>query len=226
MSKLQSHSWIDDLAPHIQEAIEDKSISKTYPAGSTIQEQGVKSEGPRIILQGRVSVSTSTPQGRKLTIVMLGENQIFGDVNSITEESHIFNFVALTDVKVRLIPDHHFAALRQQFPEINAVLVEHFSLQFGNVVRLYQRAITLPLESLLASRIHWLCQIVGELAADKEEIVLQVSQEELASLLFTSRQSINKVLKQWEAEGLVSIEYGKIVVSDLQKMFKRAITFS
>ena len=227
MSRAQSHSWLNNLAPHIVEAIEEKAITKTYSAGSTVQEQGMKSDGPRIILQGRVSVSTITPQGRKLTLVMLGESQVFGDMNCIAEENHIFNFVAITDVKIRLIPEHHFSALRQQYPEINSVLIEHLSSQFGNFVRLYQRAITLPLESLLASRIHWLCQIVGsKTAADSGEIVLEVSQEELASLLFTSRQSINKVLKQWEAEELVRIEYGKIIVSDLQKIFKRAVSFS
>ena len=61
----------------------------------------MKSDGPRIILQGRVSVSTITPQGRKLTLVMLGESQVFGDMNCIAEENHIFNFVAITDVKIR-----------------------------------------------------------------------------------------------------------------------------
>ena len=227
MSRLQSLSWWDDLPSNVVEAIEDKAITKTYSAGSTVQEQGLKSEGPRIVLSGRVGVSTITPNGRKLTISILGEDQVFGDVNCINGEDHIFNFVALTEVKIKLIPYYHFATLRRQFPEIDSIMFEHLSFQFGDMIRLYQRAITLPLESLLASRIHWLCQIVGdEHSNHSKEIVLQVSQEELASLLFTSRQSISKILKQWESDGLVRIEYGRIVVSELQKLFEKAVSFS
>lgn len=48
--------------------------------------------------------------------------------------------------------------------------------------------------------------------------LLTLSQTELGELVGMSRQSVNAALKQLESDGLVSIEYGGVVVRKLSSL--------
>ena len=47
---------------------------------------------------------------------------------------------------------------------------------------------------------------------------LSLSQEDLAAMLQTTRQSINRELRAFEALGLVSAKYGAVIVYDLASL--------
>ncbi|RYF31656.1 MAG: helix-turn-helix domain-containing protein [Cytophagaceae bacterium] len=51
---------------------------------------------------------------------------------------------------------------------------------------------------------------------------LKVSQEKIAQQLGVSRQSINRQLKIWEAQGLLIVRYSAITILDLQKLKETA----
>jgi CRP/FNR family cyclic AMP-dependent transcriptional regulator len=48
--------------------------------------------------------------------------------------------------------------------------------------------------------------------------VLRVPQEDLAMMLALSRQTINQVLKQFEAQGALKLGYAEIEIADVQKL--------
>mgnify|MGYP006179520421 CR=1 FL=1 len=45
--------------------------------------------------------------------------------------------------------------------------------------------------------------------------VLRFSQEEAAHMLGASRQTVNRVLKEWEAAGIVRLSYRTLTLADL-----------
>jgi DNA-binding GntR family transcriptional regulator len=48
-----------------------------------------------------------------------------------------------------------------------------------------------------------------------------ISQDALAQLIHTSRQTVNKILQNLQAEGVISLRYGKILILNsitLEKM--------
>lgn len=50
------------------------------------------------------------------------------------------------------------------------------------------------------------------------ELYLKISQENIAQQLGVSRQSVNRQLKIWEAEGLLTVRYSAVKILDLQKL--------
>ena len=48
--------------------------------------------------------------------------------------------------------------------------------------------------------------------------VLHVPQEQLAQLLSLSRQTVNQVLKDFEARGILKLAYGEIEVLDFSRL--------
>jgi CRP-like cAMP-binding protein len=43
---------------------------------------------------------------------------------------------------------------------------------------------------------------------------LQVTQEDIGDMLATTRQSVSRILADWQCRGIVNMRYGRIVVID------------
>jgi CRP-like cAMP-binding protein len=51
---------------------------------------------------------------------------------------------------------------------------------------------------------------------------INLSQEEIATMLGTRRQVVNRVLREMESDGVVQLLYGRISISDVGTMEKMA----
>ncbi|MCM0000737.1 MAG: helix-turn-helix domain-containing protein, partial [Erythrobacter sp.] len=72
--------------------------------------------------------------------------------------------------------------------------------------------VLLPLPERLARIIVQMIDAGGK-AGDAP--VLRFSQEEAAHMLGASRQTVNRVLKEWEAAGIVRLSYRTLTLADL-----------
>ena len=70
----------------------------------------------------------------------------------------------------------------------------------------------LNLPSRLAKKLVALAEAYGKKSAEGIWIDLEVSQEELGDFVGTTRESINKQMKQWRDEGLARMEQGRITI--------------
>jgi CRP-like cAMP-binding protein len=60
---------------------------------------------------------------------------------------------------------------------------------------------------------------------DPPRRVLQLPQEQLASMLSLSRQTTNQLLKELEGQGIVSLRYGEIEITDAERLRALAVIF-
>jgi len=79
-------------------------------------------------------------------------------------------------------------------------------------------AILHPLPVRLANRLASLIKFLGV----EDGLCLKLSQEKIAQQLGVSRQSVNRQLKIWEAEGLLVVRYSAVTILDLQKLRETA----
>jgi CRP/FNR family transcriptional regulator, cyclic AMP receptor protein len=71
--------------------------------------------------------------------------------------------------------------------------------------------------AVLQRRLVMLAEGHGEHHPDAKR-TLEVTQEQLAAMLSSSRQSVNQALKELEQHGLVRVAYGQIVLVDLEAL--------
>ena len=60
---------------------------------------------------------------------------------------------------------------------------------------------------------------------DPPRRVLQLPQEQLVSMLSLSRQTTNQLLKELEGQGIVSLRYGEIEITDAERLRALAVIF-
>jgi CRP/FNR family transcriptional regulator len=49
-------------------------------------------------------------------------------------------------------------------------------------------------------------------------LTLKLSQSELGDLVDSSRQTVNRELRRWHDEGVLSTEYGRLVLLDVERL--------
>ena len=94
------------------------------------------------------------------------------------------------------------------------VLAEHVSFLSERLVEAY----TIDAETRVARRVLELARVYGP----ESPVVIPLIQEDLAALAGTSRATVNRVLRNASARGLVELQRGRTIVLDQEGLARLA----
>ena len=83
---------------------------------------------------------------------------------------------------------------------------------------LLEEALFLEGSSRLAKRLVHLAEVFGKPVPGGVRIDIPLSQQQLGNMVGMSRESMNKQLKQWRHDGLIRIEDGRYVLTNLDAL--------
>ena len=112
--------------------------------------------------------------------------------------------------------------MADNFPEIYKYLFADQALYTRMTHRLMAHMIFHPLKSRLAFRLLVLIEIHGHKAGESAYLEANMSQGDFAKLVNGSRQQVNRIFRQWENEGLVSLLDGQYHVPSVKKLSMEA----
>ncbi len=124
--------------------------------------------------------------------------------------------VAVSPVRLRTIKQRDFETLMDRYPIIARQLLRLLSLRFSAMYYLDIDRSALTLKERLLKTLYMLSFSHGKRINDGQDIVIEMSQEELSKLLVASRQNLNKALKELEREGLLKVSYDSISLHGLE----------
>src|SRR6185437_10824792 len=99
--------------------------------------------------------------------------------------------------------------LRDQHPPIRDALEEMLAAQLAATTNRLVEALYTPVAARVRNHLVELAGLYGDLAA--AEVTIPLSQEHLAGLSGTTRETVNRVLKQEQERGAVRLGRGRIV---------------
>lgn len=189
-----------------------------YQRGALVQRKGIGESEVLVVLSGHLMMSRPVADGSNAAMALVGPGALVGvpqGRESLDEMAcdylahdpavvvHLLTRAVLEilDAKPSLWRSMALMLLKQQ-RQLLVTLMHHLS---G------------PLRQRLAATLGRLAQLHG-VRDDAHSLRLCLSQEDLAAMLQTTRQSINRELRAFEALGLVSAKYGAVVVYDLASL--------
>jgi len=98
------------------------------------------------------------------------------------------------------------------------MLCQRLRLLFG----FFEGSALLPLPNRLAQRVVALSIELEDQHHIGTNPEIHLSQNDLANMMGSSRQAISKVLKSWEDQGLIKLDYGKTTILNLNEIKKIA----
>jgi CRP-like cAMP-binding protein len=167
----------------------------------------------------------STPNGDVVTLTVLGPDDTFGEVAVLGGYRHrTASIVALEPTETLVVSRRDFDALRERRPAVERFLVAVLATQVARLTAQVTEALFVPVETRLARRMCDLVSVYGTAAdgATPATLVLPLTQADLASMAGTSRQTCNRILRKFAAEGVVQLDRGRTEVTDLQGLRRLA----
>jgi CRP-like cAMP-binding protein len=127
---------------------------------------------------------------------------------------------ALEEAETFCVYETEFARLRREHPSVNEFLIRLLGTEVRIMNERLLEALYLPVERRVLRRLSELTRLYSAGADDVVQIPL--TQEELAGLAGTSRATVNAVLGDAQARGLVELRRGKVRIVDRAGLAARA----
>ncbi|MFD1095872.1 Crp/Fnr family transcriptional regulator [Salegentibacter chungangensis] len=176
-----------------------------------------------IIISGRLKIYQTDPgTGREFTLYLLTKNDAFDILCLLDEVEHHTYYETLDDVKVLSIPIEKMRQWIRQNPEINKPLLKYMGKQMRSLEEYASNITLIDISTRLAKLI--LNNINNK--SQKLEMINDLSNEELANLIGSTRAVVNRHLQDFKSDGIISVGRKKVEIKNLQllldKIEKRA----
>ena len=192
---------------------------RTFARGEVVFHRGDPADSLNLIRKGRFSVLITTPLGDTAMLSVRGPGDAFGELALLGRESARSATVsALEPAETHSVYRDDFERLRHEHPIVNDVLIGILTDRLRRLSDQLVEAYYVPADRRVLRR---MCELTEQYRADDGEVVVPLTQEEIAELAGTSRATVNRVLREAERRGSVELRRGRTAVLDLDELLRR-----
>ncbi|NAO30573.1 Crp/Fnr family transcriptional regulator [Pseudomonas syringae] len=206
------------LPPDVDAILLEASRVRTLVKSEAVFPQGSEPLGMFRLIQGTLRVSSLGANGRQLFLTQLVSGDWFGEVPLLDGLPRTYDVRATSQARIAVLPASAFWQIIEHRPDVLLAITRLVCGRFRMALEWAGNTILNPLPVRLANRLIALVKRPGI----EEAAYLKISQENIAQHLGVSRQSVNRQLKMWEAEGVLVVRYGAVTILDLQKLSNAA----
>lgn len=199
----------------VQVAFRQALRPRRYAAGQIIYLQGDPGLEMYRIASGYVRLSVTRGDGRELIVFLFDPGDCFGGSSLVDGECRPQTAEALTDVELECLDIQAYRRLRQDHRAFDEALMRMLARQMRFASARFADVSLSGLRARVAARILERAQAAEAVTGADMRLKTRLSQAELARMVGASRQTVNRTLRTLQAEGLITTEYGNIVVQDL-----------
>lgn len=184
---------------------------RTFPPGAVLFAGGEATTGVWIMREGRIELAVGSGR-RRAVVSLLRPGDVDGDIELILDMPMPYTGRALSDVTGLFLARADFEQLLATRPAIGrrwlSSVAQRLAASQARILGLLGGTLTAQTARLLAD----------EAAGGRVEL----PQRTLAAMLGVQRPSLNKVLKEFERDGLIQIGYSSIDILDRARLAARS----
>lgn len=201
---LQEVDIFQDLTHDEMAWIKDSTRMVTVPAGQVIYDQGEPSETLFILKRGRVQLYRLTTDGKKLEIDTVHSGTFFGEMPLIDEHLRETSAEALEESLVCVLEREDLERIVLAKPRVALRLLEKVSERLaGHAARLEAFAFHSVAERLAAVLLRL-----------EQGGTVHGTHQELAEAVGVYRETVSKVLADFQRQGLVDLGRKQVTITD------------
>ncbi len=192
--------------------------TRRFAKHQTIFREGDPGQTFYLILGGSVAIVRIAADGRETILSILKERDFFGEMSIFDTSVRAASVRTLTDVEVGVIERDDFLALIDRSPRIGRLLVISLSERLRAANKMIAAATSQDIRSRLASVLLNLMQNFGEPVSNGTRISLRLTNQEMANMIGTTRETVNRTLNRFWDEHVIDMRTSHVVIVDPEKL--------
>jgi CRP/FNR family transcriptional regulator, cyclic AMP receptor protein len=200
------------------EQIAHTTTTRTYHKHEFVVREGDPGGTFYIILDGSVAVTRVASDGRETILSILKVNDFFGEMSLFDTSLRSASIKTLTDVTVGVIEEREFLDMLDHSPKIGRYLVIALSQRLRAANQLIAATTSQDIRARLASLLLNLTSSFGEPVENGTKITLRLTNQEMANMIGTTRETVNRTLNRFWDERLIDMRTSHVVVVESDKL--------
>ena len=192
--------------------------TKTYKRNKTIFSKGDEGGQLFAILSGTIKINTLSEEGKEITLAFLEKGDFFGEMAMFQDEYRTATAIMHSEGEVLIIEYLKFLSFLEKMPKVAIKLIQVLSKRLREADELLEDTLFLNLPVRLAKKLLSLAVYHGKKKDKEITINLKLTQTELGSLVNSSRESINKLMRDWKEAEIVDFKEGYITIKNVQSL--------
>ena len=177
--------------------------------------QGDPGQEMFIVVSGQLKVSVTSEEGKELSFFIFHTTDIFGELALLDGERRSATVTAIGPCELLVLHHRDFKQLMKDHQLIGLQMLSILAGRVRKTTSLYESSVFVEIPGRLAQKLIELGEQDGVESEHGLLIDLKLSQYDLGTLIGASRESVNKLLKTWESQGIIQVSRGKIILIDL-----------
>lgn len=220
---LMSDAWFSDLPDQVRLALSDQARLCRLRDGEALYARGEAFDGLYCLVEGSIRISCSTVDGSVGILAFIEPSQWFGEVGLFDRRSRAHDAIAEGPCQVLHLPGQVLDTLLADDPG----MWRHFGLLMANKMRQVfvglEAYALMPSYVWVARRLLMIARQSGKVDPSQESnVIIPVSQDQLAQMLCKTRQTTNKILRKLEADKVLRCGYRHIEILDWDGLWQAA----
>lgn len=208
----QPSQAFSNLQGNTQARFDAISVQANFARGENLFVEGQQQQYVFVVCSGRIKISVSSRDGKTAILRIANQGDILGLSAALAGSPHDVTATALEPCRVKSVCIGEFLALLQNDAEASReatrCVLQEYKFVFNNVCRL---ALPSTVAGRLANLLLEWCNArpIQNLGG---RVTMALTQEEIAGMTGTSRETVSRVLQQFQRDKFIAIRGSSLTV--------------
>lgn len=203
-------------------ALRASMTEKRVPRSGVIFSEGEPGDRMYVILDGKVKLGQTSPDGRESLLAVLGPGEVFGELSLFDPGPRTATATAVTDTVVVGLGHADLRPWLTGRPEVAEALLQALAQRLRRTNEALADLVFSDVPGRVAKQLLELADKFGQPGPDGVLVHHDLTQEELAQLVGASRETVNKALADFTQRGWIEVDQRQVLLVDMERLARRA----
>jgi CRP/FNR family transcriptional regulator, cyclic AMP receptor protein len=218
---LQRIALFSSLRKRELEHIAGKLVEYRCPKDGLILMEADTGSSLFLLVKGRVKISRTSGSGGEVILAILKSGDVFGEISLLDGESRTANVTAIEDAEMLVLRREDFLAAVERYPKIAIGMLKELASRLRKSDSQIKSLSLLNAKGRVASTLLQLADPAEESGLAAVEIQEMPTQQDMANMAGTSRETISRVLRQMENTGYLERDHRYVLIRDKRKFTEK-----
>jgi CRP/FNR family transcriptional regulator, cyclic AMP receptor protein len=215
-------SIFQGIAPDAVAALDPHLQRVALPRRHTVFVEGERGDELYVIVAGAVKIRHQTPDGRETVFAVLGPGDVFGELALFDPGPRTSTVITLTEVDAVRMDRQALRRWIVERPEIAEQLLRVLARRLRHTNNTLCDLIFTDVPARVAKQILDLAMRFGTSIGGSVRVEHHLTQKELAQLVGSSRETVNKALSDFTQRGWIRQQGKSLIIDEPEKLARRA----
>lgn len=202
------------------QALARLTTRRRYPKDTVVFFENEQGDTLFMILEGRVRVTILGDDGREVILSVLGPGDFFGEIALLDNEPRSATAIAAEDSELMLLHRGDFQGAMSENPSIGGALIRVLTARLRRANHQISTLALLDVYGRVARVILDIAREEGRRLKDGRIAFRRATHQELANRIGTTRETVTRMLKDLERQGLITVDGREVVLeANFEKAF-------